>query len=207
MQLPATNATCIPKLIMVSWVCSTKAELWNTKGRLFHPLHPTSPTVLMPSNVSEKYNWCDNSAHYSYEFAQQLHLPYCPQQTGPEYFKTAQKCGELCPESLPTLHCLANFLHSFKTITPTSFCLAHTWCFEDCIAQSFPFPVQMSKASSHMTSRVALCTDGCNQQLNYLIDEPENSRKDAIVSITTGSPSSNSMLNAVVRPAVQIIGF
>ena len=32
-------------------------------------------------------------AHYSYDFAQQIHYPYDCQQTGPEYFKTARKCG------------------------------------------------------------------------------------------------------------------
>ena len=31
--------------------------------------------------------------HYSYNFAQQIHYPYDSQQTGPEYFKTARKCG------------------------------------------------------------------------------------------------------------------
>ena len=32
-------------------------------------------------------------AHYSYDFAQQIHYPFSAQQTGPEYFKTARKCG------------------------------------------------------------------------------------------------------------------
>ena len=32
-------------------------------------------------------------AHYSFDFAQQIHFPYNSQQTGPEYFKTARKCG------------------------------------------------------------------------------------------------------------------
>ena len=31
--------------------------------------------------------------HYSYDFAQQVHLPFDCQQTGPAYFKTARKCG------------------------------------------------------------------------------------------------------------------
>ena len=31
--------------------------------------------------------------HYSYDFAQQVHVPFDAQQTGPEYFKTARKCG------------------------------------------------------------------------------------------------------------------
>lgn len=32
-------------------------------------------------------------AHYSFDFAQQIHYPCNAQQTGPEYFKTARKCG------------------------------------------------------------------------------------------------------------------
>ena len=32
-------------------------------------------------------------SHYSYDFAQQVHFPFSAQQTGPEYFKTARKCG------------------------------------------------------------------------------------------------------------------
>ena len=31
--------------------------------------------------------------HYLYDFAQQVHYPFNAQQTGPEYFKTARKCG------------------------------------------------------------------------------------------------------------------
>jgi hypothetical protein len=30
--------------------------------------------------------------HYSFDFAQQIHYPYSPQQRGKEYFKTARKC-------------------------------------------------------------------------------------------------------------------
>ena len=32
-------------------------------------------------------------AHYSWDYAQQLHYPTNPQQPGPIYFKTARKCG------------------------------------------------------------------------------------------------------------------
>ena len=31
--------------------------------------------------------------HYSFDFAQQVHFPFGCQQSGPEYFKTAKKCG------------------------------------------------------------------------------------------------------------------
>ena len=32
-------------------------------------------------------------SHYSFDFAQQVHFPFSAQQTGPEYFKIACKCG------------------------------------------------------------------------------------------------------------------
>ena len=32
-------------------------------------------------------------SHYSYDFAQQVHFPFSAQQTWPECFKTARKCG------------------------------------------------------------------------------------------------------------------
>ena len=35
----------------------------------------------------------DGVAHYSWDYAQQLHYPTNPQQPGPIYFKTARKCG------------------------------------------------------------------------------------------------------------------
>ena len=46
------------------------------------------------SLVSER-GWGEKprSSHYSYDFAQQVHFPFSAQQTGPEYFKTARKCG------------------------------------------------------------------------------------------------------------------
>lgn len=42
--------------------------------------------------------------YYSYDFAQQIHFSYSPQQTGPEYFKTARKCGvfALCDDGCNT---------------------------------------------------------------------------------------------------------
>jgi len=37
-------------------------------------------------------NCLDIDCHYSFDFAQQIHYPYSPQQRGKEYFKTARKC-------------------------------------------------------------------------------------------------------------------
>ena len=39
-------------------------------------------------------------AHYSFDFAQQVHYPHNPLQPGPMYFKTARKCG-VCCEGIP----------------------------------------------------------------------------------------------------------
>ncbi|XP_067943168.1 uncharacterized protein [Watersipora subatra] len=43
------------------------------------------------------------TAHYSFDFAQQVHYPNDPQQPGPIYFKTPRKCGlfGVCNESVP----------------------------------------------------------------------------------------------------------
>ena len=43
------------------------------------------------------------SAHYSFDFAQQVHYPHNPLQPGPMYFKTARKCAVfgVCCEGIP----------------------------------------------------------------------------------------------------------
>ena len=44
-------------------------------------------------NDSVKFQSRPIQMHYSFNFAQQVHYPYDAQQTGPEYFKAARKCG------------------------------------------------------------------------------------------------------------------
>ena len=41
--------------------------------------------------------------HYSFDFAQQVHVPHNPLQPGPIYFKTPRKCAifGVCNEGLP----------------------------------------------------------------------------------------------------------
>ena len=41
--------------------------------------------------------------HYSFDYAQQMHIPSNPQQPGPIYFKTPRKCGlfGICCEGIP----------------------------------------------------------------------------------------------------------
>lgn len=43
------------------------------------------------------------TVHYSYDYAQQVHIPSNPQQPGPIYFKTPRKCGlfGICCEVIP----------------------------------------------------------------------------------------------------------
>ena len=43
------------------------------------------------------------TVHYSYDYAQQVHIPSNPQQPGPIYFKTPRKCGlfGVCCEGIP----------------------------------------------------------------------------------------------------------
>ena len=42
---------------------------------------------------SESGKHAPSLGHYSYDFAQHIHFPYSALQTGPEFFKTARKCG------------------------------------------------------------------------------------------------------------------
>lgn len=46
---------------------------------------------------------CDGTAHYSYDYAQQLHFPANPNQPGPIYFKTPRKYAlfGVCCEGIP----------------------------------------------------------------------------------------------------------
>ena len=45
----------------------------------------------------------DGTAHYSYDYAQQLHFPTDPNQPGPIYFKTPRRCAlfGVCCEGIP----------------------------------------------------------------------------------------------------------
>ena len=45
------------------------------------------------SSTSTETDDPPTTMHYSYDYAQQVHFPYSPQQTGPEYFITSRKCG------------------------------------------------------------------------------------------------------------------
>ena len=51
--------------------------------------------VKVAVNAFESQDEADKPyiSHCSYDFAQQVHFPFSTQLTGPEYFKTARKCG------------------------------------------------------------------------------------------------------------------
>ena len=53
----------------------------------------------------ETHNACsiEKTIHYSFDYAQQEHIPSNPMQPGPIYFKTARKCGMfgVTPEAVP----------------------------------------------------------------------------------------------------------
>ena len=46
-------------------------------------------------DLDEQHDACslDTTIHYSFDFAQQVHIPCNPMQPGPIYFKTPRKCG------------------------------------------------------------------------------------------------------------------
>lgn len=58
----------------------------------------------------------NGTAHYSYDYAQQLHYPANPYQPGPIYFKTARKCAlfGVCCEAIPRQ---VNFLIDENVLT------------------------------------------------------------------------------------------
>ena len=58
----------------------------------------------------------NGTVHYSYDYAQQLHYPSDPNQPGPIYFKTPQKCAifGVCCESIPRQ---VNFLIDENVLT------------------------------------------------------------------------------------------
>ena len=68
-------------------------QKYSTEGRLCVP----PPNSQVPSGSGPVF------AHYSFDFAQQVHYPHNPLQPGPMYFKTARKCAVfgVCCEGIP----------------------------------------------------------------------------------------------------------
>ena len=52
-------------------------------------------TAEPPIRLSERHDPCslNGTVHYSFDYAQQIHIPSNPMQPGPIYFKTPRKCG------------------------------------------------------------------------------------------------------------------
>ena len=57
--------------------------------------HYTVNGEFQPPPLSSRIppNSVDISVHYSFDYAQQVHFPYNPQQPGPLYFLTPRKCS------------------------------------------------------------------------------------------------------------------
>ena len=66
---------------------SAQEHLRRAKGE--RDYYKQQVEAVVTANESEE----PRIGHYSYDFVQQLHYPFNAQQTGPEYFKTARKCG------------------------------------------------------------------------------------------------------------------
>ena len=76
-----------------------KAKMFTTNSDFTPPL----PYCCLPPLTN------DICAHYSFDFAQQVHYPTDPQQPGPVYFLTPRKCAifGVCCEAVP---CQINYL-------------------------------------------------------------------------------------------------
>ena len=68
-------------------------EKYTIDGKLCVP----TPNSQVPPGSGPDF------AHYSFDFAQQVHYPHNPLQPGPMYFKTARKCAVfgVCCEGIP----------------------------------------------------------------------------------------------------------
>lgn len=69
-------------------------SLFADSDDVFHPLPPH--TTFLPNSHAI-------TAHYSFDFAQQVHYPSNPLQPGPIYFLTPRKCAlfGVCCEGIP----------------------------------------------------------------------------------------------------------
>ena len=73
--------------------CHDQVHQKYTTGGTFCPPAPGSGVLLGDLEC----------AHYSFDFAQQVHYPHNPLQAGPMYFRTARKCAifGVCCEGIP----------------------------------------------------------------------------------------------------------
>ena len=63
--------------------------------RVCHEAKSNFETLEAEIDLDERHQACslNTTAHYSFDFAQQIHIPSNPMQPGPIYFKTPRKCG------------------------------------------------------------------------------------------------------------------
>ena len=63
--------------------------------RACHEAKSNFETLEAEIDLDERHEVCSRNTtiHYSFDFAQQIHIPSNPMQPGPIYFKTPRKCG------------------------------------------------------------------------------------------------------------------
>ena len=63
--------------------------------RVCHEAKSNFETLEAEIDLDERHQACslNTTAHYSFDFTQQIHIPSNPMQSGPIYFKTPRKCG------------------------------------------------------------------------------------------------------------------
>ena len=81
-------------------------ELAQQERRMYQQMVEACKTACTADNralgASQPCSY-DNPCHYSFDFAQQVHLPHDPMQPGPVYFVCPRKVGifDICCEGLP----------------------------------------------------------------------------------------------------------
>lgn len=79
----------------------------ESERKFYNTLVEQSKAVVSTANITQlapnRPNSLPAKLHYSFDFAQQVHLPSSPQQPGPIYFLVPRKCGifGICCEALP----------------------------------------------------------------------------------------------------------
>ena len=91
-SLALQKSVCLPEEEKSRRLQVAQDHLYRAKTeREYYKAQVDTAVSAWSTSESQKQN--PRLCHYSYDFAQQVHYPYDAQQTGPEFFKTARKCG------------------------------------------------------------------------------------------------------------------
>lgn len=90
--LAIQKAACLPEEEKILRISTAQAHIQRAKQeREYYNTQIARCTECVQE--SQLSGVRPQAVHYSFDFAQQVHFPFDCQQTGPEYFKTARKCG------------------------------------------------------------------------------------------------------------------